>query len=250
MDEDRLKNEADFHDKRFGAEKDSRDCVSKYHAVNYIAMDCYSRIIEGVCKGKRLLEYGCGMGGRTRQWLRAGAMVTGIDISPEGIKKAQNDLKSSGENAELLVMNAESMDFAGSTFDVVVGAGIIHHLDLDKAYPEIARVLKSDGHAVFVEPLGHNPAINFYRWMTPGIRTPDEHPLLMKDLRRLREVFKTVDLHYFTMTSLLSVPFRNTGGFNVICRSLNSLDQLIWRIPFLRRYAWVVVIHCSQPVKS
>jgi len=51
-------------------------------------------------------------------------------------------------------MNAEELKFADDYFDIVCGGAILHHLDLNKALSEIARVLKPDGKAIFVEPLG------------------------------------------------------------------------------------------------
>src|SRR3546814_1101008 len=80
-------------------------------------------------------------------------------------------------------MNAEAMTFPDDSFDLVFGSGIIHHLDIDRAFGEIARVLRPGGRAVFIEPLGLNPAIELYRRFTPSARTPDEHPLLRRDFR-------------------------------------------------------------------
>jgi len=39
------------------------------------------------------------------------------------------------------------------------------------------------GSAIFIDPLGHNPAINMFRRSTPDLRTEDEHPLLLEDFR-------------------------------------------------------------------
>ena len=75
-------------------------------------------------------------------------------------KKAEHDTVT---GVSFLVMDAESMKFEDKTFDVVYGSGILHHLNIDKAYRELARVLKPDGVAIFIEPLGHNPLINLYR---------------------------------------------------------------------------------------
>ena len=75
------------------------------------------------------------------------------------------------------VMDAEQLEFADDSFNLVCGSGVLHHLDLNRAYAEVARVLEPTGIGVFEEPLGHNPAINAYRRRTPEMRTVDEHPL-------------------------------------------------------------------------
>jgi hypothetical protein len=38
------------------------------------------------------------------------------------------------------------------------------------------------GWALFSEPLGHNPLVNWYRNRTPEQRTEDEHPLLLSSI--------------------------------------------------------------------
>ena len=132
---------------------------------------------------------------------------------------------------------------------MIIGSGIIHHLDLEKSYAELNRILKKDGHAVFVEPLGHNPLINLYRNLTPKMRTEDEHPLLEKDLRLLGKYFHRVEIDYFSLFTLLAVPFRNTFLFNGLRTLLGKVDQAVFLIPPVRKYAWTVVIHASNPKK-
>src|SRR3546814_19128134 len=83
-----------------------------------------------------------------------------------------------GLHATFSVDNAEQTSFPDASFDRIGGSGILHHLDLDRAYAEIARLLKPGGRAVFLEPLGHNPLLTAYRDRTPRMRTEDKnHPL-------------------------------------------------------------------------
>ena len=92
------------------------------------------------------------------------ARVVGIDISDVAIEKARGASRAAGiENAEYRRMNAEFLEFDDNSFDLICGTAILHHLDLTRAYSELARVLKPGGLAVFMEPLGHNPLINVYR---------------------------------------------------------------------------------------
>ena len=49
-------------------------------------------------------------------------------------------------------MSVQEMPFASNSFDYVVDIGALHHLQLDLAGPEIARVLKPSGKAIFIEP--------------------------------------------------------------------------------------------------
>jgi SAM-dependent methyltransferase len=147
-------------------------------------------------------------------------------------------------------MNAEATTFADGRFDAVVGSGILHHLDLDAAAAELARILDPRGTAVFLEPLGHNPLVNLYRRLTPDLRTEDEHPLRVEDLRRLHWDFAEVDVTFHVLTALAAVPVTRFGRLgSLVARGLDRLDRVLFRlVPPLRRFAWIVVIRLRRPV--
>jgi len=249
MNKNRLQKEQSFHDKRYEGDDSVRIKASKYYSVNKHARNRYVEIVSKYCKGKKLLEYGCGTGSGSEKWLKFGAILTGIDISPEGIKKAKERIANTEYNADYFVMNAESTEFDEGSFDIVFGIGIIHHLDLLNSYQELCRILNKDGHAVLVEPLGHNPFINLYRALTPQIRTEDEHPLKMEHIRLLKQYFYNVEVEYFCLFTLLAVPFRDMFFFDKLCDFLRSIDKAVFLIPFIKRYAWITIIHASNPRK-
>ena len=118
---------------------------------------------------------------------------------------------------------------------------------MERAYSELRRVLKPDGHAVFIEPLGHNPFINLYRWMTPAMRTEDEHPLKWNDLNALKTHFQDVKIECFTFFTFAAIPFRRTFLFEPLLAFFGLLDRGLFSIPFLRRYAWTAIIHAQKP---
>ncbi len=245
----RKKREADFHDRRFGGGGDFRDPTSKYYSIMHVTLSAYKELILNYCEDKQLLEYGCGTGGNSA-FRENNTKITGIDISPEGIAAAQEAALRSGHDIEYYVMDAENLQFEDNSFDVVIGTGILHHLDLEEACSELSRVLRKDGHAVFIEPLGHNPLINMYRKVTPSMRSKDEHPLLMKDVKFIEQYFSRVELQYFHLFTLLAVPFRNTRGFMKLLGILSAFDTSIMRIlPFTKRFAWTVLLDLSKPGK-
>ncbi len=250
MNTNRLEKEQSFHDKRFFEGEDStRKKARKYYSINRYPRNRYVEIASKYCKGKKLLEYGCGAGSESEQWLKFGAILTGIDISPEGIKKATERIANTEYSADYFVWNAESTEFRDGSFDIVVGTAIIHHLDLSNSYQELSRILTKNGHAVFFEPLGHNPFTNLYRALTPQMRTADEHPLKLKDIRLLEQYFYNVEVEYFSLFTLLAVPFRNMFFFDKLYRFLRSIDKAVFLIPLINRYAWTAIIHASNPRK-
>jgi SAM-dependent methyltransferase len=244
----RLERERDFHNATFADQ--SRSTASKFYEVERAPMDRYAELLTaGGGPGKRVLEYGCGPGSQAFFLARGGAEVTGIDISDVAIAQAGERARAEGvaERCAFEVANAEETPFPDSDFDLVCGTAILHHLDLDAAYAEIARLIKPGGQAAFVEPLGHNPAINAYRDRTPELRTPDEHPLLVADLELARSYFGAVDVTYFNLLTLLAVPLRKTRAFDPAVAALQAVDRAIFRLPAARKHAWMVLISLSAP---
>jgi len=246
----RLEREAAFHDRAF-SEK-TRAAAGKFYAVAQGSKQFYRDLLLRHGAGKRVLEYGCGTGSCAFDLARRGAAVAGIDIAPVAIELARERAAAEGLAGQVSfqVMDAESLEFSAGRFDLVCGSGILHHLDLERALGEIGRVLKPEGRAVFFEPLGHNPLINLYRWLTPRMRTPDEHPLRAGDLAVLGRFFARVEVRYFHLLSLAAVPLRALPGFGALLGALEALDHLRFRIPRARRHAWIAVMELSRPRAS
>jgi SAM-dependent methyltransferase len=148
-------------------------------------------------------------------------------------------------------MDAEALDFPDNSVDLVCGVAILHHLDLAKSVGGIARILKPTGTAIFLEPLAHNPLINLYRRLTPQLRTEDEHPLTMTDLRSFEDLFERVETRYFHLLSLSMAPCYWLPGHEKLVRILDTSDRILFQMaPFLRRYAWTAGLIFSKPRRS
>ncbi len=99
---------------------------------------------------------------------------TGVDLSRVVLNTARGAVPDDHPDPPIyLQMDAEQLAFRDQSFDLVVGEAILHHLDLERCFAKISRILQPAGVAVFIEPLGHNPVLNWYRRQTPGLRTPD-----------------------------------------------------------------------------
>lgn len=247
--EKRLEDEQKFHNEIFESEKRSTE-VGRFYKINDAIHEAYEEIIFDRPNGKTYLEYGCGMakGGRLTRLVRQGGIGHGIDISDYAIDFLNKEAKEENLEIDYQVMNAENMTFPDDYFDVIYGTGILHHLDIDKSYSSISSKLKSDGTAVFIEPLGHNPLINGFRNKTPDIRTEDEHPLLTKDFELAKKYFGNVDISYFYLTTLaVPILFKENPPKSLV-NFFNRFDRVIFNIlPFLRKQAWQVVIKLSNP---
>lgn len=239
--EERLEREREYHDMAFA--EGVRAPTDKYYETIKRTRDRFQELITHKANGLKVLEYGCGPGSHAYMMAKAGADVTGIDISPVAVDMATEEAQRQGVPVTFTVMNAEALEFADRSFDRILGSAILHHLDLRRSYSELARTLKDDGEAVFIEPMGHNPIINLYRRLTPKMRTVDEHPMLMRDIQLAREYFGEVDVEYFNLLGIGSVIARGTPLFKPLLSVLDGIDRLLFTlIPPTRRWAWMAVM--------
>jgi len=250
---DRLDRERTFHDARF-SDDSARAAAGKFYELVGAATARFEQVLDEAASGGRALEYGCGTGGSNGLALaRRGVQVDGIDISPVAIDQANDAARAAGLTDLLLyhVVDAEHLEFPAASFDLVFGSGILHHLDIEQSLSEIARVLRPDGRAVFFEPMGHNPAINLYRWLTPAMRTPDEHPLLVGDFALARRFFGVVQTDLHVLAAFGALPLRRTRWYGRAIDQLGGLDQRIFRhFPAMRRFGWIVVLELREPLSS
>lgn len=246
---DRLAREQAFHDVAFA--ENTREQVGRFYATARSSEEFYLRELLRRCPSADVLEYGCGQGSSAYAMAHAGARrVTGIDISPVAIDQAAEraERERVADRCSFAVMNAEVLDFPDASFDFSCGTAILHHLDLDNAFRELARTLRPGGSALFYEPLGHNPAVNLYRRRTPHLRTEDEHPFRWDDLAAAERHFGKVERRFFHLATLAASAVHGRRPFESVLGGLERVDRALFRfLPASRRWAWVVVMSLAEP---
>ncbi len=124
-----------------------------------------SLFFSRVPAGSHVLDLCCGSGHVTRELVRRGYSVTGIDASAELIKLAREALP----NVDLQVQNAcdfslsEPVDAALSTFDSL--NHILQLADLKRAFVNVHRALKCGGLFVFDMNLHEAYTADLQRWV-------------------------------------------------------------------------------------
>lgn len=243
---DRAEREKQFHNQEF--EEHKRETLHWVYRVAAPAIDNFIESVTESARGKRVLEIGCGPGSVSLRVAAVAERLTAIDISDTAVRQAsERAARARLSNAEFHVMNAEELAFEAGSFDFICGRSILHHLDLNRAYPAIARVLRPSGVAVFLEPLGHNPLVNAFRHKTPDLRTPDEHPLMRSDLRLALRYFGRVQVRPRILASLGAALLPDGVLFRGAYAACSAADRLLLAVPGLRWWAWTSVWRFEQP---
>ncbi len=234
--------EKEFHNKLQSKSKGRFENIF-YKAISN-AWDDFYNFLNTYAKNSEILDYGCGVGPVIEKVIKLNPKkITGIDISNVSIVKAREKFTSS--KVELIVDNCENTSFSNDKFDIVYGLGILHHLKISECINEILRILKPNGTLLFIEPLGTNPLINFYRFLTPGSRSKDEHPLMFKDFEIIKSNFKSVNIKYYGFLTLVFFPFYNSNKSKIF-KALVKLDQLLFKIKIFKYFAWSVLITAKK----
>lgn len=215
---------------------------------------CYQWLKEN-CKNKKILDYGCGNGLHSVFLAKLGKGLIGIDLSEPSLKIAKERAEKEGleDKTEFMTMDCEKMDFPDNYFDIIFDGGTFSSIDLNGAYPELARVLKPAGFLIGIETFGHNPFTNLKRRLNKitGKRTEwaARHIFQIKDLEKAERYFNKIEVRHFHLFSWIFFPFLNWPGARFFLKLFDFFDKFLLKIHFLRKYAFKVVFVFSQPKK-
>lgn len=100
----------------------------------------------GVRPGDRVLDVGTGSGNAAAEAARRGALVSGVDLSPQQIEHARARCAAQGLSVDLSVGDAQDLGWPDACFDVVVSVmAVIFAPDAARAAAELARVTRPGG---------------------------------------------------------------------------------------------------------
>ena len=153
----------------------------------------------------KILDLGCGAGRHTIYLAEHGFDVYGIDISPEGIKKAAQQLHDLHLRATLTTGSIyRTLPYDSNFFDSVISIRVLHHGRIEairKAIKEIERVVNPNGF-IFVTVRKRTPKKQRrpFKEIAPRTYVPLEglekgvvHYLFTKEI--LKKEFKAFNIH-------------------------------------------------------
>ena len=223
----------------------------------------------GDLRGKKLLDIGAGLGESSVYFALQGAEVTTVDVSPRMVETALKLGARFGVKLQGLVSGGEKLDLPEAAFDLIYVANTIHHVqDRASLFSQMHRALKPGGRFFSYDPLTYNPAIYVYRRMATEVRTTDEAPLTVADVRLAKKYFRNVGHREFWISSLLLFmkyyvkdrvnPNQDRYWKRILRETpkslgwwmpLRTLDKLLTRIPLVRWLAWNMVMWGEKGVE-
>jgi len=260
----RKRSELEFHDRvrTPGAEKLPTDTFEALHSNKKfysVVRDSQGYVEDWIRRnvpGKIFLDYACGNGANTLQAARLGARIAiGLELSSVSIANAEEAARAAGvaEKCIFIQGDCENTGIPADSVDVIICSGMLHHLDLSYAFPELRRILKPGGVVLAIEALDYNPAIKAYRLLTPSMRTAWEtvHILSLKDLVFAERFFDLGEVRFWHLAAIAAVAFRRFPSvFESILAILSSFDRIALRIPGLRLLAWQITFELKKRVEG
>jgi SAM-dependent methyltransferase len=107
--------------------------------------DLTFQIVSRLAPGA-ILEVGCGQGELAARFAcKLRAAIIAVDLSERMVELAR------GRGVDARIADVQQLPFADDAFDCVIAAWMLYHVpDLDRAFGEIARVLRPGGHLVAI----------------------------------------------------------------------------------------------------
>jgi ubiquinone/menaquinone biosynthesis C-methylase UbiE len=209
----------------------------KYYNTTYRSREYTMGWIKKNAPGKVFLDYACGNGENALHAAEAGAaLALGFDISNVSVANCRGFAESRGLTSTMFFQaDAENTMLPDNCVDFIVCSGMLHHLNLSYAFPELRRILKPGGKILAIEALEYNPAIRAYRMMTPDMRTEYEkhHILGLKDITFAKRFFAIGEMRYWHIVGYAG------GKFPFFAKLFDAVDRVLEKVPVIRLMSWI-----------
>lgn len=222
-----IASEKEFHEAKF-SKKNSKAQGKYYEAIKEGERVFIEKLMKAA-HGADILEFGWGSNCMAHSVASICRSVTVIDKSEVAVSIQKKKFADIGiSNSKFIAMDVERLDFDNGSFDVVFGRGIIRQLDVQLSFLQIVEVLRPDGMALFWEPLRH----------------------IKRDIEIANMYFRDVNVRFYGMFSLLSVPFRETRFGDFLLKITSAIDRMIFLLPILKWQAWYCLLELKNPRRN
>lgn len=201
------------------------------------------------CKGREVLEIGCSIATDGLEFAKAGAVYTGLDLTPQAIEMAEERFRLFDVPGRFVAANAEELPFPDESFDHIYSFGVIHHAPSpEKIASEMHRVLRKGG--TFTVMLYNRNSINYYieimflRKIFRLFLLPKAMPRIISALtgfdRWKLEGHREILIKKGRMTRLEWISMNTDGPFCPLARVYNrkEAEELFQQFKDIRQEVW------------
>ncbi len=182
-----------------------------------------------------VIDFGAGSGRISIFLLQQGYTVTAVDISSESLKVLRRNAKKLG------LSGLKTTDVVPETdVDAIVGADVLHHVDMDEFLPLFHARLRKSGKIVFSEPGAFN--IAWYIFLFVFHNWEVEKGMMNCTYFNLMRLLKKYNYRNITLTGvgLLPTPLFNWSKF------LTWLNHKAGNLPVLKLFAYRYIVEASR----
>lgn len=175
------------------------------------------------CRGKEVLEVGCGIGKDARFLTENGIEYVGLDYSFRSVQLAHKHFDFAGLKKRFVNGDARSLPFSDNRFDLVMSIGVLHHIPgTAEACREVMRVVRPGGIVrimLYNRHSYHYTLVNYVvrplLWLL--LKFPPLQVLLRAGPQKLRQMFAVCREHGFSKERVLAISadtsFAGEGNF-------------------------------------
>ncbi|MBA3276052.1 MAG: class I SAM-dependent methyltransferase [Chloroflexia bacterium] len=193
--------------------------------------------LGGIPAGSHVVDFGAGTGRLSVALAKSGYPVLAVDISDASLAT----LRDLAEVLDLPSIQTSTTFPDSGPFAAVVGADVLHHVDLDDYLPNLQAVLAEGGKAVFTEPGGMNPI--WYAYLSIFYDMKVERRIVHCNLATLRRKFERHGFRDVKISGVGLLPRPLFGWSNAACRLHDRSSNL----PILRWVAYRYLIEATKP---
>jgi ubiquinone/menaquinone biosynthesis C-methylase UbiE len=210
-----------------------------------------SRYDFGAHRGRSVLDLGCGSGVCACLFAEGGAAVTAVDLTQAGVELAARSAASFGVEISVVRADAERLGLKDGAFDHVFSWGVLHHTsDPDRAFAEVARVLKPGGAGLVM--VYHKTSLVYYLkglyWLIAKGKLLRGH-----SLRSVQDFFTDGYFHrHYTRSELVAA--LAAAGLRNIRTTVTQMQKKIlpcvpaWLDAWLKdRFGWLLIAEFEKP---
>lgn len=178
-------------------------------------------------KGK-IADFGAGSGRMTIPLLQDEYDVTSIDISKQSLK----NLKDLSNKLKLKGLSVAEELPSKETYDAIIGADVLHHVEIDKELPKMHKALKKGGKIIFSEPSAYN--IAWYLYLPFASEWSVESGMLQC---RMGNLIKLCRQSGFGAASVVGMGLLPTPLFNAL-KPISDLNYKLGNLPLAKLAAY------------